>query len=375
MMRGWSILFAFLAACPAIGAVAQQHAAWRNAEPGRMLRLPTDHASHPEYRIEWWYYTGNLTSRDGRRFGYQLTFFRIGVDPTPANPSRWAVRDLFMGHLAVTDVRGGRHSAVERLSRAGVGWAGARSDGYRVWIDDWSVGLQDGRHRLTAASATPPVSIDLSLDEGKPPAFHGDGGFSQKGSEPGNASHYYSLTRMPTRGTIRLGDDRADVEGASWMDHEFGSSFLEKTQVGWDWFSIQLDDGEDLMLFQLRSAGGSTDPRSSGTAVRRDGRSSPLAAGAFTLTPGRRWTSPGSSASYPVEWRILVPEQRLSLSVKAAVDAQEMHAGLQSGIAYWEGAVDVTGTRHGRPVNGRGYLEMTGYSGRPMGEMLGRVRP
>ena len=374
MMHVRPLLFALLAACSAGAALAQQHPTWRNAEPGRVLRLPVDHASHPEYRLEWWYYTGNLTSTDGRRFGYQLTFFRIGVDPLPANPSRWAVRDLFMGHVAVTDI-GVRHQGVEKLSRPGVGWAGARTDGYHVWIDDWSVRLQNGRHRLIAASATPRFAIDLSLGEGKPPAFHGKRGLSQKGSAPGNASHYYSLTRMPTRGTIRLGDERVAVEGASWMDHEFGSSFLEKTQVGWDWFSIQLDDGEDLMLFQLRGADGSTDPRSSGTVVSRGGRTSSLAAGAFTLTPGRRWSSPTSGASYPVEWRIGVPGEQLALTVQAALDAQEMHAGLQSGIAYWEGAVDVSGTRNGRTVNGRGYLEMTGYSGRAMGELLGRVRP
>ena len=375
MMRVRSLLFALLAACSAAAVAAQQDGAWGHAEPGRVLRLPADHASHPEYRIEWWYYTGNLTSTDGRRFGYQLTFFRIGVDPSPANPSRWAVRDLFMGHLAVTDIGARRHRAVERLSRPGVGWAGARTDGYRVWIDDWSVELQNGRHLLTAASATPPFAIDLSLAEGKPPAFHGDGGFSQKGSQAGNASHYYSLTRMPTRGTIRLGDERVDVEGASWMDHEFGSSFLEKSQVGWDWFSIQLDDGEDLMLFQLRGSEGLIDPRSSGTVVARNGHTSSLASEAFTLTPGRRWASPTTNASYPVEWRIDAPGQNLALTVKAALDAQEMHAGLQSGVAYWEGAVDVGGTRNGRPVTGRGYLEMTGYSGRAMGELLGRVRP
>jgi predicted secreted hydrolase len=375
MMRVRLLLFAVLAMCPAGAAVAQQSGTWRNAEPGRALRLPADHASHPEYRIEWWYYTGNLTTTDGRRFGYQLTFFRIGVDPSPANPSRWAVRDLFMGHLAVTDVGRGRHRAVERLSRPGVGWAGARADGYRVWIDDWHVELQNGRHRLTAASASPAFAIDLSLGEGRPPVFHGNRGFSQKGSEPGNASHYYSLTRMPTSGTIRLVHERVAVAGASWMDHEFGSSFLEKTQGGWDWFSIQLDDGEDLMLYRLRGGDGSTDPRSSGTAVARNGFTTSLTAGAFTVTPGRRWASPTSGANYPVEWRIDVPGQQLALSLKPALDEQEMHAGLQSGIAYWEGAVDVAGTRNGRPVTGRGYLEMSGYSGRPLGELLGRVRP
>jgi predicted secreted hydrolase len=371
MMR-LSVLMLLLAGCAAGAFARQQPTTWRSAEPGRILRLPADHASHPEYRIEWWYYTGNLTSREGRRFGYQLTFFRIGVDPAPANPSRWTVRDLFMAHFAITDVAAGRHQAFEKLSRQAVGWAGARADRYHVWIDDWGVQLEGDRHRLTASAAEPSITLDLSLTEGKPPAFHGDRGFSQKGSEPGNASHYYSLTRMPTRGTMALDGRRFDVEGASWMDHEFGSSFLEKTQAGWDWFSIQLDDGTDMMLFQLRGSDGTIDPRSSGTVVGVDGRTSPMPAGAFTLNPGRRWSSPATGARYPVEWRIEAPGARAALIVKAAIDPQELHAGLQSGITYWEGVIDVTGTRDARPVTGTGYLEMTGYSGRAMAEMLGR---
>jgi predicted secreted hydrolase len=374
-MRVCVMLVACLAACAGAAAGEEPPSAWRNAERGRVLRLPADHASHPEYRIEWWYYTGNLTSKAGRRFGYQLTFFRIGVDPAPANPSRWTVRDLFLAHFAITDIAGRRHRAVEKLSRPALGWAGARTDVLRVWMDDWSVHHGDRGHHLTASSAEPSLMLDLSLGEGRPPVLHGERGYSQKGSEPGNASHYYSLTRMPTRGTLAIDGERFEVEGASWMDHEFGSSFLEKTQAGWDWFSIQLDDGTDLMLFQLRAADGSVDPRSSGTIVAGDGRISPFAAGAFTLTPVRRWSSPTSGASYPVEWRIDAPGSRLALTVRAAVDAQEMHAGLQSGIAYWEGAVEIAGTRDGRPVTGRGYLEMTGYSGRAMGELLGRVRP
>jgi predicted secreted hydrolase len=369
------MILASLAACFAVVGGAQQPDGWRRAEPGRLLHLPGDHASHPEYRIEWWYYTGNLTTTTGRRFGYQLTFFRIGVDPAPSNPSRWTVRDLFMAHFGLTDVEGKRHHGVEKLTRPVLGWAGARTDSYYVWIDDWSVRLKDGRHHLVAASAAPPLTLDLSLAEGKAPALHGDRGYSQKGSDPGNASHYYSLTRMPTRGTIGFDGERFEVEGASWMDHEFGSSFLEKTQTGWDWFSAQLDDGADLMLYGLRARAGSIDPRSSGTLVARDGHTSSFPAGAFTLTPGRRWTSPSSGASYPVEWLIDVPADQMALTVKAAIDAQEMHAGLQSGVAYWEGAVDISGTHGGRPVTGRGYLEMTGYTGRPMAEILGGARP
>jgi predicted secreted hydrolase len=356
--------------CAAVPLGGEHTASWRNAEPGRVLRLPADHVSHPEYRLEWWYYTGNLETAGGRRFGYQLTFFRVGVDPAPANPSRWAVRDLFMAHFALTDVAGGRHRAAEKLSRRAPGWAGARTDRYHVWIDDWSVRLESGRHRLTAASAAPPFTLDLTLEEGKAPALHGDRGYSRKGSTPGNASHYYSLTRMPTHGTIGVDGTRDEVEGASWMDHEFGTSLLEKTQAGWDWFAIQLDDRTDLMIYRLRGRDGLIDPHSSGSLVRGDGRTMVLVPSLFALTPGRRWQSPTSGASYPVEWRIDVPAGGLALRVTPVVDAQELHAGLQTGIAYWEGAVDVSGTREGRPVTGRGYVEMTGYSGRMMEEIL-----
>jgi predicted secreted hydrolase len=375
MRRAAGVLLLCALSCCGIAAGGERPAGWRNAEPGRVLRLPADHASHPDYRIEWWYYTGNLATTEGRRFGYQLTFFRIGVDPAPANPSRWTARDLFMAHFAITDVTAQRHRAVEKLGRPAVGWAGARTDNYRVWIDDWSVQLEDGRHHLVAASASPAFTLDLSLREGGPPVFHGEGGYSEKGSEPGNASHYYSLTRMPTRGTIGIDGERVEVQGASWMDHEFGSSFLEKGQAGWDWLSMQLDDGSDVMLYRLRSAAGAVDPHSSGTIVARGQATTRLHAGSFTLSPGRRWSSPTSGAAYPVEWRVEVPAQRLALRVTATLDAQEMHAGLQSGIAYWEGSVAISGTREGRPVTGVGYLEMTGYTGRPMTEVLGRVRP
>jgi predicted secreted hydrolase len=370
-----SLVFALALLCAAASRAEhpeEPKPAWRNAAPERVLRLPADHVSHPEYRLEWWYYTGNLDAADGRRFGYQFTFFRVGVDPAPANPSRWAVRDLYMAHLAVTDVSAGRHRAAEKLSRPAPGWAGARTDRYHVWIDDWSVRREGTRHRLTAVSAAPPFTIDLTLEEGKLPVFHGDRGYSQKGSTPGNASHYYSLTRMPTRGTIGVDGTRFDVAGASWMDHEFGTSFLEKSQAGWDWFAIQLDDRTDLMIYRLRGRDGSIDPHSSGTLLRAEGQTTRLDPSLFTLAPGRRWQSTTSGASYPVEWRIDVPGSGLALQVTPVVDAQELHAGLQTGIAYWEGAVDVSGTQDGKKVTGRGYLEMTGYSGRSMSEFLAR---
>lgn len=339
---------------------------WAHAVPGRPIVLPDDHRSHPEFRLEWWYYTGHLFA-GGRRFGYQITFFRVGVHATPQVPSRWAVRDVFMAHAALTDVAASTHVAFERLNRAGVGWAGASDTTYEVWNEDWRAQLENGRHRLTAE--TPAFALDLSLEEGKRPVLHGAGGYSRKGSSSGNASYYYSLTRMPTQGYLTVGRERHRVEGASWMDHEFGTTFLETTQAGWDWFSIQLEDGTDVMMFQLRGSDGRADPQSSGTLVDAGGRSRALEAAAFELVAGRIWQSPVTRGRYPVEWRVRVPGERLDLSVRAVVADQELN-GLASGVAYWEGAVDVEGSRDGRPVSGRGYLEMTGYAGRPMGEVM-----
>jgi predicted secreted hydrolase len=270
----------------------------------------------------------------------------------------------------VTDVNGQRYQFSDRMNRAGPGWAGALTQSYRVWNDDWEATLSGPRtHRLRAS--TPAFGVDLTLDEGRPPALNGDHGYSQKGSAPGNASYYYSLTRMPTRGAITIDGRSIAVTGASWMDHEFGTNFLEVAQVGWDWFSIQLADGRDLMIFQLRRADGSIDPHSSGTLVEADGRQTSItAASRFTLTPGRLWTSDASHARYPVAWHVTVPSARIDLDVTAALDAQELHTEHSTGVTYWEGAIDVRGQSTGRAVTGRGYLEMTGYAGRAMSEYM-----
>jgi len=347
------------------------NAQWKEAAVGYSFSFPRDHASHPDYKIEWWYYTGNVAAADGRRFGYQVTFFRVGIDAAPANPSRWAIRDLFMTHLAVSDLRGRRYRYAEKLTRGGPGLAGAATDQYHVWNEDWTAALDDrGRHVLRALD--PQAGIDLVLDPGKPPAINGVGGISQKGAQAGNASHYYSLTRMPTRGTVTVDGERVEVTGHSWMDHEFGTSFLEPEQRGWDWLSIQLSDGRDLMLYQLRRSdgtrGGSRDPRSSGTVVAADGRTTHLANADFTLTPGRRTFRSANGAVYPVEWTLAIPSQQIALQVTTPLDNQELDLGRSTGVAYWEGAIDVTGRSGGQPVSGRGYLEMTGYKG-----SLGRV--
>jgi predicted secreted hydrolase len=342
---------------------------WRRVTAGYRFAFPDDHRSHPEYKIEWWYYTGNLAARDGRRFGYQVTFFRVGVEFEPATASRWAVRDLFMAHLAVTDVAGRRYRFRERLNRAGPGQAGAAVDRYHVWNEDWSVRLDpEGTHVLTAVERD--LGVDLRLSPGKPPVAHGRDGISRKGAEPGNATHYYSLTRMPTRGTVSIDGTEVEVEGLSWMDHEFGTRVLEPDQVGWDWFSIQLDDGTDMMVFQLRRTDGTHDPHSSGTLVDASGAATPLRPDAFDLRPLAQWRSPHSGGNYPVAWRVTVPGRALDLAVRPVVDDQELRLRDSSGVIYWEGAVVVTGTRHGRPVRGHGYLELTGYAGPSMGAIL-----
>ncbi|MEO8682658.1 MAG: lipocalin-like domain-containing protein, partial [Vicinamibacterales bacterium] len=317
-------------------------AQWKEALPGYAYQFPRDHASHPENKIEWWYYTGNLQATDGRRFGYQVTFFRVGVDAAPANPSKWAIRDLFMTHLAVSDVKGQRYRFAQKLTRGGPGLAGADADRYHVWNEDWTGTLDaSGRHVLRAQSRE--AAVDLVLDEGKAPVIHGLDGISQKGAKNGNASHYYSLTRMPTRGTLAVDGERVEVAGESWMDHEFGTTFLEPEQRGWDWLSIQLADGRELMLYQLRRADGSRDPRSSGTLVARDGRTTHLSNADFTLTAGRDVFKSPNGAQYPITWTLGVPSQQLDLRITTPLSNQELSLEHSTGVAYWEGLIDVAG--------------------------------
>ena len=365
--RPWFLPAAALIACLLAGAGWAQ--TWRQARPGYRLQFPRDHASHPKYRIEWWYYTGNLADSSSRRFGFQLTFFRVGVRARPPNPSRWAVRDLFMAHLALSDLETGRFHFAERLNRAGPGWAGASTETYRVWNQSWEAVLgSDGRHRLRARDGD--FGIDLELEPGRQPLLHGQAGLSQKGTREGNASHYYSLTRMPARGSVRVDGREFEVVGLGWMDHEFGTSFLETEQIGWDWFALQLDSGQDLMLFQLRRSDGRPDPHSGGTLLESSGQSHALGGSDFTMEPVRTWQSPHSGARYPVQWRLSLPGRKLRLTVTAAQPDQELRTPRSTQVTYWEGAVVVTGTHDADPVTGRGYLEMTGYSGRSMSDVF-----
>lgn len=346
---------------------------WVNAVSPRQFSFPQDHAAHEDYRIEWWYYTGNLESQDGRRFGYQLTFFRTGLQRNPTNPSKWTVRDLYTAHFALSDIDRKQHFCFQRNNRQGVGQAGAARDRFHVWNGDWQVLSSAGEspaktHRLQAADTD--VAIDLTLSVPGSAVLHGEGGLSQKGATPGNASHYYSYPRMQTTGTVRIGGSTYTIQGHSWMDHEFSTSFLESGQLGWDWFAIQLDNDVQLMLYRMRRTDGSTDPFSSGSLIEIEGNVTHLVVSDYEMTPLRTWKSPETGAIYPLSWRITVPSRGYELVVQPAFDRQEMTTNDTTGISYWEGAIEVAGTSADAKVTGRGYMELTGYVGQGLGTLF-----
>jgi len=333
------------------------------AVPPYQFRFPADHASHPGHQIEWWYYTGHLAA-GARRFGFEMTFFRVGLPRLGERASAWASRDLVFLHLALTDERGRRFLSHDAAHRAALGIAGADSSRYRVWLDDSEAWLApDGvTHRLVGRA--PQFALDLALAPSKPPVIHGTGGVSQKTPGEGNASHYYSLTRLEVSGSLVLTGDSLAVRGQAWMDHEFASNRLSATHRGWDWFSVQLDDGRELMLYQLRRADGSVEPLSHGSLVARDGSMRALTARDFRVTPTGSWNSPRTGARYPMGWRLEVPSERLQLTLSPTLEDQELVANTMGGIVYWEGSVRVRGTSAGTPVTGLGYTELTGYTGR-----------
>ncbi|MEQ8768604.1 MAG: lipocalin-like domain-containing protein [Planctomycetota bacterium] len=335
----------------------------RALEP-RVLEFPRDHGAHPEFKTEWWYFTGNLTASTGRRFGYQLTFFRSAVTPeqTPRE-SAWATRDIYLGHFALTDVAKKAFHHDERLSRESLGLAGASVTDLDVWIRDWRARRRsDGSIRLEAAADE--MAIALTLRPTKPPALHGEQpGLSLKGSSPGQASYYVTLSRCETEGSIRVGEERFDVSGLSWMDQEFGSSQLDASQVGWDWFSLQLDDGSELMLYLMRRRDGSFDDTSSGTFVSSEGETRHLPKDAFLIRATARWTSPSSGATYPAAWTIEVPSLGYQLEVRPLVANQELETVGTTDVTYWEGTCRASGRRGGEDISGHGYVELVGYAG------------
>lgn len=336
---------------------------YRQAIEPRVFVFPRDHGPHDGYRNEWWYLTGNLDTSSGRRFGYELTLFRFALspDPPPAQGSAWATTSIHIGHFAITDVEGGAFHVAERQARAAAGLAGAERSPFRVWLYDWSIQLLPGSavaaDRWQVSAADGANRLDLSLVPARPPVLQGDNGLSQKSAEPGNASYYYSIPRLETTGTLQVDGTRYEVSGMSWLDREWSSSALADDQAGWDWFSLQLEDGTDLMYYQLRKKDGSTDAYSAGTLMPADRSKIALAPEDVQLSVLAHWDSP-AGGQYPNEWRLVVPHASLNLHIRPVLRDQE----LDTWVRYWEGAVDISGTRGNTPVNGRGYVELTGYA-------------
>ena len=336
----------------------------RAVEP-REFRFPEDHGPHPGFRTEWWYWTGNLATADGRAFGYQLTMFRNALAPGEAQrPSGWSSRQVYMAHFALSDIGAGRFHAFERFSRDALGLAGAQVEPFfHVWLQDWEARATQGGvfpMKLTARGDNG-ATLELELEEGKPPVLQGERGLSQKSAERGNASYYYSLTRMPSRGTVTVDGRAHAVTGTSWMDREWSTSALGQGQVGWDWFALQLSDGSELMYYQLRREDGSADPFSAGSFVPPQGAPVRIQRDALRLEVLDTWQSPRGGAKYPARWRLAVPEVQLELEITPAQADQELPVS----VRYWEGAVRVRGSRAGQPVTGQGYVELTGYGDAP----------
>lgn len=352
--------------------------AFQVAEPGYVFKFPFDHGAHQAFQTEWWYYTGHLETVSGRSFGYQVTFFRRGIrrKPDTSSPvrSKWRLDDLYFAHLALSDLRSGRFHFFDRVSREGLGTAGADGGRLRVWLDRWRTEMPDvsnRRHHLAAdeqaGGAEAPdglasIGIDLELTPLKAPVIHGTDGVSRKGADPRQSSHYYSLTRLATSGTLTLDGHALSVTGLSWMDHEFGSGDLSSDLDGWDWFSMQLESGEELMLYQLRRHDGLPDAASSGTWVDRTGRSTHLAGESIRIDVLEHWKSPHSHASYPSRWRVSIAPLHAVIEVIPQLSDQELLTGKSTGVTYWEGAARMTGMLGDRPITGHGYVELTGYT-------------
>ena len=365
---GWSPALSLLvaAACAAnllsyavhAGATEQE---WRRITAPPSLSLPGDHGAHPDVQTEWWYLTANLIGDDDRRYGVQVTFFRYGIDPSAARDDRSPLRvhHALAAHVAVAEVEAGGFRHAERVWRADGAFAGFATGDLDVWLGDWELERrEDDVLEARVSDRATGIAVDLWYRPMKPLVRHGVDGYSRKGADEGNASAYLSWTRLEVGGTLAIGGREQAVIGAGWFDHEWGTSQLGAGVVGWDWFSLRLSDGSDLMVYRLRRQDGSADPFSSGTVVRADGSTRQLSVDEVVLEPTSSWTSPDSGGEYPAGWRVRVPSESLDLEVAPMVQGAELDGRGSTGVVYWEGPVAVSGSH-----TGEGYAELTGYAG------------
>ncbi len=373
-MRYWILLVVsvFIAACErgdhlpgetggtrVADAISESDPRYLRADKPREFSFPLDHGPHPGFKTEWWYLTGNLETADKRHFGYQFTLFRVALTPeVRARASAWAANDIYMAHFALTDTQSEKFYSFERFSRGAAGLAGAQAVPFRVWLEDWQLRSERSTFfPLRLEIAQDALRLDLSLRSDKPVVLQGERGWSQKSGGAGNASFYYSYTRMLTQGKVSVSGEAFNVSGASWLDREWSTSALGAAQEGWDWFALQLSDGRELMFYQLRLKTGEADIFSKGVLVFEDGSSVLLRANDVVLSPLAYWTSENTGVSYPIHWRLNLPKFELQLDIKPVLAQQEMRLS----VRYWEGAVNVRGVAAGKPISGRGYLELAGY--------------
>lgn len=340
---------------------------YKKALPGYKFAFPRDHASHEAFKTEWWYYTGHLKSEDGQKYGYELTFFRSGVSPSEkqtkaANNGKLqnGHTNVYLAHFAVSDIKNKKFLFYEKLTRSGLSLGKASSNVLHIYNDGWRADEAGNSMILTADAEK--AGIKLMLSSNKPPVIHGKDGVSQKADCVGCASHYYSMTRLNTSGLIFIDGKEKRVSGTSWMDHEFGSNQLTEEQIGWDWYSLQLSDNTELMLYMMRKRDGTIDKNSSGTIIGADGKTEHISLSQFKVRPRTKWTSQASKGIYPMNWEIEIPDKQIKIQVNAEFEHQELVTKRSTDVTYWEGAASITGTKNGKPIAGDGYVEMTGYS-------------
>lgn len=357
-----SSVFVLLNTCAGGANAVEIESKFRRALPGYVFKFPADHASHDDFKTEWWYYTGHLAGKQAnQKYGFELTFFRSGLEVPKQVQSRWKVDNMYLAHFAVTDLEQQNFFFSAKTNRPGAGTGGADTKSYRVWNGGWTAQLQGNNHVLKAS--TPEYGIDFKLTPLKSPIVHGKDGVSQKASCKGCASHYYSMSRMAVSGTLTRKGTAIPVNGFVWMDHEFGSNQLTKEQVGWDWFSIQLEDNSELMLYVMRLKSGGLDVNSSGTIIGVDGKVQHLNLADYKIEVLNQWKSASSNASYPNGWRLRVPGRQLELTIEPLLANQELLGENAGGVTYWEGACRVSGNKNNRPIKGNAYVELTGYAG------------
>ena len=357
------------AAPPAVADASDSEsvAGFATALEPRHFEFPLDHGPHPAFRQEWWYVTGNLDAANGERFGFELTFFRVALEPPPApSPptgpaataapaSAWRTREIYLAHFAVTDVPRRRFRSAQKLSRAALGLAGAEALPLHVWLDDWSLEARGPTWQLRATQRG--YAVELTLEPQSAPVLNGIDGLSRKSDRPEDATYYYSIPRLLVRGQVLRDGQPLEVRGLAWLDREWGSGGLGPRELGWDWFGLQLEDGSALMFYALRDKNGERDVHSAGSWVAADGTARALSSAEVDIAVTREWRS-ASGERYPAGWHIRVPALALDLTVRPVLADQE----LQTTPRYWEGAVDVSGERGGASLGGRGYVELVGYA-------------